>query len=166
MYALWQRAGSRRGLNLVEFDRGRARRQRTRWLCQRLSCELLENRSLLATTANSIENLTGLAISAVQNVSTTQDVATFQSADSAAVTADFTATINWGTAPLRRPAPLQRIALGFFTSAGPTITLGAGRSRPSSRLRTPTAPSTRRARSTRRTWSRASPATPRSRTRT
>ena len=58
--------------------------------------ELLEDRRLLATTANSIEDLTGLTISAVQNIPTTQDVATFQSADSAAVPSDFTATINWG----------------------------------------------------------------------
>ena len=44
---------------------------------------------------NNVSNLQGLAISAAQNVQTTQEVATFTDTDSAAVPADFTATITW-----------------------------------------------------------------------
>ncbi len=96
MNRLGQHSGWRRGLDLVGFDRGRRRSRKSRRPYQGSWVELLEDRRLLATPANSIENLTGLTISAVQNIPTTQDVATFQSADSAAVPSDFTATIGWG----------------------------------------------------------------------
>src|SRR5271168_94627 len=56
--------------------------------------DVMEDRTLL-TTMNSVVNLQGLAISAVQGISTTQDVATFNDVDSTAVPTDFTATITW-----------------------------------------------------------------------
>ena len=46
--------------------------------------------------ANSVENLTGLAISADQDVEFTQAVATFTDTSSAAVASQFLASINWG----------------------------------------------------------------------
>jgi uncharacterized protein (TIGR03118 family) len=46
---------------------------------------------------NSVYNFTGVALKGVvQDVATTQDVATFQSTDGNATAADFLATINWG----------------------------------------------------------------------
>jgi uncharacterized protein (TIGR03118 family) len=114
MNALGQHAGWRRGLDLVELDRGRARRRRSRRLCRGLWCECLENRTLLATTANSIENLTGLAIFAVQNMPIPQNVATFQSADAAAVPSDFTATINWGDGTAPSPGTVTEDSQGIF----------------------------------------------------
>ncbi len=56
--------------------------------------EVLEDRTVLSPI-NNVSNLEGLAISAAQNVQTTQDVATFSDTDSTAVPADFTATIKW-----------------------------------------------------------------------
>jgi uncharacterized protein (TIGR03118 family) len=56
--------------------------------------EVLEDRTVLASI-NNVMNLTGLAITAVQGVQTTQDVATFSDTDSTAVPANFTATITW-----------------------------------------------------------------------
>ena len=44
--------------------------------------EVLEDRTLLSLDLNNVENLKALAISAVQNMSTTQDVATFNDTDS------------------------------------------------------------------------------------
>lgn len=96
MTRLGQHTWWRRGLEMVGFDRGCARRRKSRRYDQGTWGEVLESRRLLATTANSIENLTGLAITAVQGTPATQDVATFQSVDAAAVASDFTATINWG----------------------------------------------------------------------
>jgi large repetitive protein len=52
--------------------------------------------ALLAPSTNSVTNLTGLAISAKQDVQTTADVATFTDSDASAVPSDFTATIDWG----------------------------------------------------------------------
>ncbi len=58
--------------------------------------EVLEDRTLLSLDLNNIQNLKALAVSAVQNVSITQDVATFNDTDSTAAASDFTASINWG----------------------------------------------------------------------
>ncbi len=58
--------------------------------------EVLEDRTLLSLDLNNVQNLKALAVSAVQNVSMTQEVATFNDTDSAAAAADFTASINWG----------------------------------------------------------------------
>ncbi len=58
--------------------------------------EALENRTLLSLDLNNIQNLKALALPAVEGVSVTQDVATFNDTDSTAVASDFTATINWG----------------------------------------------------------------------
>jgi hypothetical protein len=60
------------------------------------SLESLEARTLLALAPNNIEDLTAVAVSAIPNVSLTQDVATFSDTDSTAVAADFTASVNWG----------------------------------------------------------------------
>ncbi len=51
---------------------------------------------LLSLDLNNIQNLKAVAVSAVENVSITQDVATFNDTDSTAVASDFTASINWG----------------------------------------------------------------------
>src|ERR1700677_3668967 len=56
--------------------------------------DVLEDRMVLSSI-NNVSNLQGLAISAAQNVQTTQEVATFTNTDSTAVPADFTATITW-----------------------------------------------------------------------
>ena len=56
--------------------------------------DILEDRTVLSPI-NNVSNLQGLAITAAQNVQTTQDVATFTDTDSTAVPADFTATITW-----------------------------------------------------------------------
>jgi uncharacterized protein (TIGR03118 family) len=49
-----------------------------------------------ALPTDSVENLTGSAISAVQDVEFTKTIATFTDTSSAAVVSDFLATINWG----------------------------------------------------------------------
>jgi hypothetical protein len=98
MNRLERRSEWRRGLNLARLVAGRARPREGRRLFPGSWVELLEDRRLLASslTPNSLENLTGLTISAVQNVQTTQDIATFTSIDTTAVSSDFNATINWG----------------------------------------------------------------------
>ena len=59
------------------------------------SLEALEDRMLLSLALNNVEDLTALAISAVQNVSVTQNVATFKDTDATAVASDFAASIDW-----------------------------------------------------------------------
>jgi len=58
--------------------------------------EVLEDRTLLSLDLNNVQNLKALAISTVQNVPITQDVATFNDTDSTAAPSNFTSSINWG----------------------------------------------------------------------
>jgi len=126
MNRLGQHSGWRRGLDLVGFDRGRARRRQSHRPYQGSWVELLEHRRLLATTGNSIEDLTGLAISAVQGIQTTQDVATFQSADSAAVPSDFTATVDWGDGTATTAGTINEDTSGVFHVSGTHNYTGGG----------------------------------------
>ena len=83
---------------------------------------------------NSVMNLKGSAISAVQDVETTQDVATFNSTYANAVPSDFTATINWGDGTPTTAGTITEDANNLFhvtgthtyTKAGsftPTVTI-------------------------------------------
>ncbi len=126
MNRLGQHSGWRRGLEMVENDRGRARRRKSRRYDQGTWGELLESRRLLAVTANSIEDLTGLAIAAVQGTPATQDVATFQSADAAAVPSDFTATINWGDATAATAGTVIEDTSNVFHVSGTHDYTGSG----------------------------------------
>ena len=75
---------------------GRARRARVALHGSRSWIEVLEDRTLLSLDLNNVQNLKALAITTPQNVSITQDVATFNDTDPTAVAGNFTATINWG----------------------------------------------------------------------
>ncbi|MGC8639122.1 MAG: TIGR03118 family protein, partial [Isosphaeraceae bacterium] len=94
-------------------------RGRTASLCRSgPSLEILEDRTLLSLALNNVRDLTALAISAVQNASTTQDVATFQDTDATAVASDFTATINWGDGSSATPGTVTEDAAQVFHVSG------------------------------------------------
>jgi uncharacterized protein (TIGR03118 family) len=121
-----QHSGRRWGLDLLGFDRGCARRRERGRYHEGSWLEVLEDRRLLATTTNSIENLTGLSISAVHGVPTTQDIATFQSADSSAIPSDFTATINWGDGTATTAGTITEDASDVFHVSGAHDYMGGG----------------------------------------
>ena len=80
--------------------------------------EVLEDRTLLSLDLNNVENLKALAFSAVQNMSTTQDVATFNDTDSTAVASDFVATIVWGDGGSSTPGTITEDASSLFHVSG------------------------------------------------
>ena len=83
-------------LGFASAQTGHRRAVRADWRRRGSPFDMLEDRTLLSLSSiNNVLNLQGLAISAVQGVQTTQDVATFSDTDSTAVPADFTATITW-----------------------------------------------------------------------
>ena len=90
--------------------------------------------ALQPPSVNSVTNLKGLAVSAVQDVQTTQDVATFNDTDTSAIPSDFTATINWGDGTTNTAGTITEDASNLFhvtgthtyTKAGsftPTVTI-------------------------------------------
>ena len=121
-----QHSGWVRGLDLLGFDRGRARRRKARRPDPGSWVEFLEDRRLLATTANSIENLTGVAVSAVQGLASSPDVATFTSANSAAVATDYSATINWGDGTATTAGTIMKDSSGVFHVSGTHDYTGVG----------------------------------------
>ena len=124
MNGLGQHSAWHRRVDLAGFERACRRHPKWRRLDQRPWCELLEDRRLLAA-ANRIEDLTGLSISADQNVPTTQDVATFQSA-ATAVPTDFTATINWGDGTAASAGAVTEDTSGVFQVSGTHTYTGGG----------------------------------------
>ena len=94
MNRFFQRA---RRSGTVSSARRRVRRTRVTVDLSPSGIEVLEDRTLLSLDLNNIAKPQGAGhFDAVQNVSITQDVATFNDTDSTAAASDFTATINWG----------------------------------------------------------------------
>ena len=71
---------------------------------------------------NSVENLTGLAISAVQDKEFTTDVATFTDTSSVAVASDFLASINWGDGTTTAGTITEDASDTFYVSGTHTYT--------------------------------------------
>ncbi len=80
--------------------------------------EVLEDRTLMSLDLNNVQNLKAVAVSAVQNVSITQDVATFNDTDTTAVAADFDATINWGDSSNPTDGTITEDASNLFHVTG------------------------------------------------
>jgi uncharacterized protein (TIGR03118 family) len=106
----------------------RGRRRRASAALGRLgsSLEVLEDRTLLSLDLNNVENLTAVSISATQNVSITQDVATFNDTDSTAVASNFTASINWGDGSSTSAGTITEDASDLFHVSGTHIYTSPG----------------------------------------
>ena len=88
--------------------------------------EVLEDRTLLSLDLNNVENLKAVSISATQNASITQDVATFNDTDSTAVASDFTASINWGDGSSTSAGTITEDASDLFHVSGTHIYTSPG----------------------------------------
>ena len=105
-------------LGFVRSHSGRAQRVKVALPGAGAWLEVLEDRTLLSLALNNVENLKGLAVTAVQNTSISQDVATFNDTDSTAVASDFTATINWGDSSSPSAGTITEDASNLFHVSG------------------------------------------------
>ncbi|MHB1558657.1 MAG: beta strand repeat-containing protein, partial [Isosphaeraceae bacterium] len=88
-----------------------------------------------ALLPNSVYNFNGVALKGVvQDVETTQDVATFQSNDTTATPSDFTASINWGDGTTTAGLIAQD-ASGLFHVSGTHLYTSAGAFTPTVTIR-------------------------------
>ncbi len=71
---------------------------------------------------DSVENLTGVAIAAAQDVEFTKTVATFNDTSTAAVASDFLATINWGDGTTTAGAVSEDASNKFYVTGTHTYT--------------------------------------------
>ncbi len=102
----------------LESLAGTKRSGRVLWHRSRPGLEALEDRTLLSLDLNNVQNLKALAVSAVLNAPTTQEVATFNDSDSTAAASDFIASINWGDGSSTTAGTVTEDATDLFHVTG------------------------------------------------
>ena len=115
-----------RRLGFAGSREGRAPRGKFAFSRSGSRIEVLENRTLLSLDLNNVENLKALAITAVQNVAITKDVATFNDTDPTAIASDFTAAINCGDGSNPTAGTITEDASNLFHVAGTHVYAQSG----------------------------------------